>query len=209
MKMKNVTLFILFSLSLFSVNLSAASFDCNKAKSFAEKTICSNPGLSKQDDDLKIVYDHAKNVVKGKELFSKVTRQLWKDRERCNNYECVSDWYNDAFIIYEEIVKRNSQNNTLSDVVKKNNDFYYKNYECHDSRDGNLALVTDYGNRFVIFTRRAERFESGIISLQPNGSLGGISNDASEYYLVDPGNNYTIQYTGYSINALGCRPRKN
>lgn len=120
-RMKSVKILILFVLSLSSGGLFAASFDCGKAKSFSEKTICENPVLSERDDDLKVVYDHAKNVVRDKRAFSEVTRQLWNGREKCKDYECVAGWYNDAFVIYNSVINKaaieSSKNNTKGSGV--------------------------------------------------------------------------------------------
>jgi uncharacterized protein YecT (DUF1311 family) len=44
---------------LFSVNANAASFDCKKAASWVEKTVCANPELSKLDEDMAKAYHDA------------------------------------------------------------------------------------------------------------------------------------------------------
>ena len=49
-----VTFLFLSTLQAF-----AASFDCNKAASWVEKTVCSNPELSKLDDGLAKAYHDA------------------------------------------------------------------------------------------------------------------------------------------------------
>lgn len=220
-KMKKSVLSVLLFASIFAGKSFAASFDCSKAKSYAEKTICSDEKLSSDDDLLSKVYNLAKKVAHNKGGFNGLTRDLWNARERCSDYKCVSDWYDSAFVAYDSVIKTNATDDILNQLSqindkteekeskKEERGIYHKNYECFDSRDGNLALVTDYGNRFTIITRRAEKFESGFVSVQPNGSIGGISKDATEYYLVEPGQIYSIQYQGYSIGATGCKPRKD
>jgi uncharacterized protein YecT (DUF1311 family) len=44
---------------LLSTQATAASFDCNKAATWVEKTVCSNPELSKLDDELAKAYKDA------------------------------------------------------------------------------------------------------------------------------------------------------
>jgi len=39
-------------LGLFSLSVSAASFDCKKAKTAFEKRVCSNPELSRLDEEM-------------------------------------------------------------------------------------------------------------------------------------------------------------
>jgi uncharacterized protein YecT (DUF1311 family) len=44
---------------LFSTQATAASFDCKKAATWLEKTVCSNPELSKLDDEMAKAYSNA------------------------------------------------------------------------------------------------------------------------------------------------------
>lgn len=214
-----------------ALHANSASFDCGKAKSFAEKTVCSDPNLSKRDDDLKYVFGMAKASVQDRKAFSEITKSLWNSRERCSDLTCVSAWYDSALAIYGAITEkgipetdgtndiiRNSRstinNQTeakpLNGTDKKNHsELYFEKYECMDSRDGNLVLVTDYINRFVIFTKRGEKLNSEIITRQANGSRTGISRDSTVSYVAGDGNNYTINYNGYSITATGCKESKN
>lgn len=55
-KLSVVSAFVLFSTQTASLTAHAASFDCTKASSLMEKTICSNPELSKLDEDLAKIY---------------------------------------------------------------------------------------------------------------------------------------------------------
>lgn len=48
--------YILVPLFLLHTNANSASFDCTKAKSKVEKTICNDPGLSKLDEKLSATY---------------------------------------------------------------------------------------------------------------------------------------------------------
>ena len=118
-KMKKVILFLLFSSSLYAGNSFAASFDCSKAKSFAEKTICVDPTLSKRDDELKEIYDKAKSIYKNKNEFSDLTRGLWNERERCTIYGCVSRWYDNAFVVYNSIIS-NGVNGSVNKSIDDN-----------------------------------------------------------------------------------------
>ena len=49
-------------------NISAASFDCNNSITKAETAICSDPALSKLDEDLGVVYSLHSKLVDDKAL---------------------------------------------------------------------------------------------------------------------------------------------
>jgi hypothetical protein len=126
----------------FTFHSEAASFDCSKAKGFAEKTICSDQGLSKDDDDLKSIYEKAKEVTHNKVEFSKITRKMWNVREGCTNYDCVDGWYSLAFYIYDVIIRTNSNENVdevktvkqdVSNTLGKRENKKIKDFRLYDS----------------------------------------------------------------------------
>lgn len=72
----------------------AASFDCAKAASSAEKAICSNGSLSKLDNDLSLAWRKASR--RGSDAAAlKVTQQRWlKVRDACGDDDgCLGDRY--------------------------------------------------------------------------------------------------------------------
>lgn len=118
-KMKKLALLGLLSVSLCTGTSLAASFDCSKAKSFAEKTICENPKLSKDDDDLKYLYANAKAYTKDRKAFSEITKALLDSRERCSDLKCVDEWYDTAFAIYGAIKETGiPETNGVNDILK-------------------------------------------------------------------------------------------
>lgn len=54
-----ISLIIIVLFGLLSAQATAASFDCNKAVSWVEKTVCSNPELSKLDEEMAKAYQDA------------------------------------------------------------------------------------------------------------------------------------------------------
>ncbi len=118
-KMKTSVISFLLFASLFSGKSFAVSFDCSKAKSFAENTICTNPKLSKDDDDLKYLYGNAKAYAKDRKAFSEITKALWNSRERCSDIKCVDEWYDTAFAIYGAIKETGiPETNGVNDILK-------------------------------------------------------------------------------------------
>lgn len=72
----------------------AASFDCTKAKSLVEITICHDPELSRMDSELGRIYQNAKNSSQDKKAFQAATQAAWKRREKdCKTRECIFNWY--------------------------------------------------------------------------------------------------------------------
>ncbi|MFN3069958.1 lysozyme inhibitor LprI family protein [Serratia sp. J2] len=207
MKITNLSILSLIIIG-FSYQTSAASFDCTKAKSFAEKTICSDKELSNYDDVLSKVYDRAKNVVQNKKGFSNLTRELWNSREECSTHECVERWYDTAFVVYDTVIKTNFEKQSPQVSNGKENSINVERYECKDVRDGRLVLISDYGNRFEVFTKNAEHFKSGVVTLNSNGSKTGLDESGYKSYVVSPGSAYIINYgSGYSVGGIMCKER--
>jgi len=74
----------------------AASFDCKKARSDAEKLICSDPELSARDDELSQLYHRAKAAAADRKAFNAQNLRQWKLRESsCHDKACLQAWYAD------------------------------------------------------------------------------------------------------------------
>jgi uncharacterized protein YfaP (DUF2135 family) len=91
-KTAGTTLTLLMLLSGVCV---AASFDCSKASTRAEKTICSNPELSAMDERLNQVFQKAvkEPSVNAKELQQAEQRWISKERDRCIDTACFAAAY--------------------------------------------------------------------------------------------------------------------
>ena len=82
----------------------AASFDCNKAKSYAEKTICATPELSNADNRLSELYKQAKAVQGNSKEFRDFVLKNWQKREACHDVACIEAWYSKSFDLYEGLL---------------------------------------------------------------------------------------------------------
>lgn len=70
------------------------SFDCQKAKSDAERLICSDTELASQDVALANLFEKAKAAVTDKAAFRERVREQWNYRESaCHDRECLVRWY--------------------------------------------------------------------------------------------------------------------
>lgn len=92
-------LFLLLAIS----SAQAASFDCTKASSRAEKLICTTPALSQADDQLYKDYLKAKQITGNSPEFKKFTQQNWKKREKCSTVTCLTDWYTVSSQKYQQL----------------------------------------------------------------------------------------------------------
>jgi uncharacterized protein len=73
-----------------------ASFDCTKALSFAEKTVCSNPVLGKLDTALAVNYQRmlASNIGNGASKDLRLTQKRWlTERNQCKTAQCLENAY--------------------------------------------------------------------------------------------------------------------
>ncbi|PKM45136.1 MAG: hypothetical protein CVV05_07115 [Gammaproteobacteria bacterium HGW-Gammaproteobacteria-1] len=83
-------------LLLASPVLRAASFDCGKAASAIEKTICGDQTLSELDGKLGSLYNDVIAGMSGQDA-EKVKSLQWvwiQTRDRCNDNKCLTDSYN-------------------------------------------------------------------------------------------------------------------
>ena len=71
----------------------AASFDCDSAKGFVEKTICSEQDLSKLDDELSITYKSARSSSENSEIIIQNQLVWLKERNLCKTKECIIEKY--------------------------------------------------------------------------------------------------------------------
>lgn len=149
-KMKTSIMLVFLSVSLCTGSSFAASFDCNKSKNFAEKTICSDKKLSEDDEVLAKVYNLAKKVAHNKNGFDRLTKDLWDSRDLCTNYKCINDWYDTVFVAYDSVIKTNASDEVLNNIQKKydesvtqkpsisngaKNKKEAKDYSLYDSKD--------------------------------------------------------------------------
>ena len=74
----------------------AASFDCTKASTQVEKTICTTPELSELDDNLGEVYEKTLDLTPAQDRHALVSKEIsWLEhvRDRCASKECLIKAY--------------------------------------------------------------------------------------------------------------------
>jgi uncharacterized protein len=135
---------ILFISIVFLITfLNSAGFDCKKASTPTEQTICSNKSLSLLDDAMRASYDYVINGYKFgypiydeaeietiKKALNKEQREFIKDRETCkNNTSCISDKTEKRIKILNKKSKCNHHvcfnNLAQSNILKEKSDMEY------------------------------------------------------------------------------------
>jgi uncharacterized protein len=89
---RTIILILLVSASISQ----AASFDCSKASTFVEKTICGDTMLGKLDEALSDNYKMmlGSDIGEGAEQDLKATQKKWlKERNKCKDNNCLIEAY--------------------------------------------------------------------------------------------------------------------
>lgn len=85
----------LFLLMLLTGATSAASFDCSKASTFAEKEICRDSYLSSLDEILSDQYKRSYAQVIDKQSLLQSQREWLIFRDQCNSQQCLNKTISD------------------------------------------------------------------------------------------------------------------
>lgn len=76
-----------------AVSAQAASFDCSLAQTVIEKTVCTNPEISKADEALAILYSNIKNQSRYASDLINNQRAWLKERNSCKTDSCILEKY--------------------------------------------------------------------------------------------------------------------
>lgn len=93
MKNRNFKLFLVGSILAGPLLAVAASFDCTKAGTEIEKSICASEVLSKLDDELGSSYRSAKSSSVSPEKLQAEQRSWIRERNACKDNECLKNSY--------------------------------------------------------------------------------------------------------------------
>jgi hypothetical protein len=71
------------------------SFDCNKARSASERTICADPELARMDRELGRLHARARNFAPDPAAFRRQNEEEWRRRESTcrDDRQCLLRWY--------------------------------------------------------------------------------------------------------------------
>ena len=84
---------VLIIILLISSNLYSASFNCKKAGTFIEHTICGDDELSQLDEDLSAAYKQARENGNKSQIKKEQIAWIKKERNKCQSIACLRDSY--------------------------------------------------------------------------------------------------------------------
>lgn len=150
------------SASLLITSLYSASFDCKKASTFIENTICNDAELSKLDEELAAAYKKVfKSLSDKTDLKKEQLDWLKSSRDKCMSLECLKTSYTNRVLYLTNYDSRDSQTNTVaissndiaglykkgSAFLEVNQDLSF-NYNSVNERNGNMCLIE--GEKFKL-----------------------------------------------------------
>ena len=187
--MINKVIKIGFTTSLLITSLYSASFNCKKASTFIEHTICNDSELSKLDEQLASAYKKVFNSLSDKtDLKKDQLDWLKNNRDKCMSLECLKTSYINRVLYLTNYDSRDSQTNTvaissndIAGLYKKgsaslevNQDLSF-NYSFVNERNGNMCLIEDEkfqyinNNLRILFTGDMEKeIENMLLSKNSN-----------------------------------------
>jgi uncharacterized protein len=147
---------IFLLLLLFTVKVFSAGFDCTKAITFVEKTICSESKLSYFDDLLSESYKNSlKNTIDKKALNAEVRDWLINVRNKCQDKICLENIYKDRLLklgisTEKELSELNDSETQLEINSTKNGELRYSEEELFDlAESGNNNAMYSIGYRYL------------------------------------------------------------
>lgn len=152
-----------FTASLLITSLYSASFNCKKASTFIEHTICNDSELSKLDEQLASAYKKVFNSLSDKtDLKKDQLDWLKNNRDKCMSLECLKTSYINRVLYLTNYDNRDSQTNAvaissndIAGLYKKgsaslevNQDLSF-NYSFVNERNGNMCLIEDEKFQYI------------------------------------------------------------
>ncbi len=215
------------SLMPLSSTAMAASFDCDKARSFIEQTICSTSELSTLDEQLSVVYKKV-NSSKPENLDSlKKSQLLWlkNERNKAKSAQEIKDSYVQRINLLNMMLdekkplalavvstkKKDKHPDKLSNEYYCNTAMQTDGTVMETSEDRNwngVMMVSDYGDKFIIHFNNHYNmgdFDSGKISLLKERQFLNIKKETDgsiSYYLKQESSYPSYQLTNHINNKI-------
>lgn len=114
------------------------SFDCSKARSRAEVTICGDSDLSRMDYELSILYKRARALASNKTSFDQVNSAEWKRREStCFDKSCLLEWYGARQLQLSKTIQTSTQSqpeiNNVGDITLLTEAQFNEQFRCPET----------------------------------------------------------------------------
>ncbi len=186
-----------------ALEASAASFDCEKARSNVEKLICTDPALSKMNEDLNSIYQHVLSEATDKSVIVQLQRE-WLKREVhiCTQSSCLKNAFSSRIDFLQRIAPKGATTTLW-------NGTYYRYSDGKIDRDSaSVVLIGLNGENVYIFGNAlwyGANWKNGQIN---DGQIDGIGKVNQRHIKFDiDGCNGEIFQTGKTLlieNESGC-----
>lgn len=138
MKKTNIKLLFASSLLVSPLISTAASFDCTKASTQIEKTICGNDSISRLDEVLASAYKAAKLSSADPDRLQADQKEWVRSRNACKNEECVKTSYETRLGQLQPGAKK-EKDGELNKITAKSK--YEQGKESFEKKDYVLAFT--------------------------------------------------------------------
>lgn len=183
---------LIFMISVFILSLHSASFNCKKANTFIEHTICNDAELSKLDDILATTYKETMSRVSNKENLKNLQfTWLKNDREACKNMQCLKEQYSKRIEFLNSYYDKQTFNNPFAgnyskndSTIRINNNNYFEIVSIN-SINGNSCYIDGIfllKNNMLFWKDKENDCSINIIKVNNNTIFLEIDSECSSYY---------------------------
>jgi len=191
--MKKISKVAVITILLISSNLYAASFNCKKAGTFIEHTICGDAKLSQLDEDLSAAYKQARKDGDKNQIRKEQREWIKKERNKCQSITCLKASYTGRI---SELSSYESEQDIINASVKA--DEYYENMDENLENVETQPIVDEKAARITYVNRN----ELNRVLTRPSKYIGKIIkfkdkvdwDYVTEFQMLDTGNkNYKFK----------------
>lgn len=179
---------LLLIVAIIMSNAFAASFDCSKASTFVEKTICADEELSSLDVKLADAYNTAIAGTSDK-VALRDEQRLWlrETRDKCNNVDCLNKVYRLRIAILEAYTRSiEGVHDGITGIYKAESE------DDHYSSDLKVVMVDENTIYFSIIAVRVIDESIGNVRFRDYSGEANLSD--GRYIFTDDYGAYTLWF---------------
>ncbi|MGQ5523571.1 lysozyme inhibitor LprI family protein [Chitinimonas sp. PSY-7] len=170
---------IFISASIFAYSVSAASFDCAKAKTETERLICTTPELSELDERLSEAYMTVLSRMNTKFLF-KTSQKAWlSDIQKCKTVDCLKTEISKRTELLESVVTEGEIGAWTGEYAR------YSNGKVDHGTPANLFLLGLKVNRIYVYGYALGTYSSRGTHTGDIDGFGNVNNKQASFSLQE------------------------
>jgi len=184
---KQTSKVVLITILFISSNLYAASFNCKKAGTFIEHTICGDDKLSQLDEDLSAAYKQARKDGDKNQIRKEQREWIKKERNKCQSITCLRGSYTSRI---SELSSVESGQDIINASVKAD--------EYYEEPDTRITLVDR--NELNRVLTRPSKYIGKIIRFKDKVDWDYVT----EFQMLNDGTKNYKFYQIYKMNMKGA-----